>query len=180
MLDAAEHVFARHSFQAASMEEIARRSGITKALLYQYFGSKDGLYEATVERGRAQLFAALATAVEAQPTGGARLLAVVRGYFDYVAANRGHWWLLYGQAGSLAVNEMRDRNAAMIADLLADGRSDLEPERLEIVAHAIVGAGEQVGRWWAVRPDVPQERVVEQFVTLTSGAIRALLPAPPG
>ncbi|WP_320673019.1 TetR/AcrR family transcriptional regulator [Patulibacter defluvii] len=177
MLDAAEEVFAAHSFQAASMEEIARRSGITKALLYQYFGSKEGLYEATVERGRAQLFAALAAAVEGEPTGGARLLAVVRGYFDYVAANRGHWWLLYGQAGSAAVNAMRDRNAEMIAGLLADGRDDLDDEALAIVAHAIVGAGEQVGRWWAVRPDVPQERVVAQFVALTTGAIKALLPA---
>ena len=40
MLDAAEAVFGRRGFHGASMDEIARRSGITKALLYQYFGSK--------------------------------------------------------------------------------------------------------------------------------------------
>lgn len=177
MLDAAEHVFSRHSFTAASMEEIATRSGITKALLYQYFGSKDGLYEATIERGRAELFDALHHAVDDEPPGAARLLAFTRGYFDYVAANRGHWWLLYGQASSAAVNAMRDRNAEMIAELLADGRTDVDPDRLALLAHALVGAGEQVGRWWAARPEIPQDEVVERFVVLTAGAIQALLGA---
>lgn len=177
MLDAAEHVFARHSFTAASMEEIAERSGITKALLYQYFGSKDGLYEATIERGRALLFDALHAAVEDEPPGNGRLLAFTRGYFDYVAANRSHWWLLYGQASSAAVNAMRERNAEMIAELLADGRSDLDPDRLSLLAHALVGAGEQVGRWWAARPELPQDVVVERFVILTAGAIQALIGA---
>lgn len=175
MLDAAEHVFARHSFTAASMEEIAERSGITKALLYQYFGSKDGLYEATIERGRALLFDALHDAVEHEPPGTGRLLAFTRGYFDYVAANRSHWWLLYGQASSAAVNAMRDRNAEMIGELLADGRSDLDPDRVSLLAHALVGAGEQVGRWWVARPELPQDVVVERFVVLTAGAIQALI-----
>src|ERR671930_1407894 len=65
MLDAAEAVFGKHGFQAASMDEIARRSGITKALLYQYFGSKEGLCEAAVERSRARLFDALRDATAA-------------------------------------------------------------------------------------------------------------------
>jgi AcrR family transcriptional regulator len=182
MLDAAETVFARDSFQAASMEEIARHSGITKALLYQYFGSKEGLYEATVERGRAHLFAALAAAVAGAESGRPRLLAFVNGYFDYVEANRGIWWLLYGETASVAVNEMRTRNAELIGELLrestaSDARAP-DPELLEVVARTLVGAGEEVGRWWAGRPDVPKERVVAHFLTVAGGAIDAAFRRP--
>jgi AcrR family transcriptional regulator len=157
------------------MEEIAQRSGITKALLYQYFGSKEGLYEATVERGRAHLFDQLRAAVERADSGRARTVAFVEGYFDYVAANRGHWWLLYGEASSTAVNAMRDRNAELIEELLRDALGDRDPVALAVLAHALVGAGEQVGRWWAARPEVPREVVVKRFLALTNGAIESVL-----
>ena len=54
ILDVAEREFDRRGFHDASMERIARGSGITKALVYQYFDSKEGLYWACIERGRAR------------------------------------------------------------------------------------------------------------------------------
>jgi AcrR family transcriptional regulator len=179
MLDAAEAVFGRESFQSASMEEIAQRSGITKALVYHYFESKEGLYEACVERGRARLFAALAEAVASAPAGRGRLLAFVEGYFDYVEANRDSWWLLYGETASAAVNSMRGRNAQLISELVATeiastGRA-VDDDTLQLLAHALVGAGEQVGRWWATRPDVPKSEVVARFLTLSGGTIGAAI-----
>jgi len=175
MLDAAQDVFGSVSFAAASMEEIAERSGITKALLYQYFGSKEGLYEATVERGRAELFEALQAAVAQEPPGPGRLTAFVRGYFDCIEANRGIGWLLYGEASSSAVNAMRERNADLIAELLgetmaAQGRRP-DAESLTVLAHALVGAGEQVGRWWMAHDDVPKQVAVDRFLAVASGAI---------
>ncbi len=178
MLDAAGEVFGQQAFQAASMDEIARRSGITKALLYQYFGSKEGLYDACVERGRGELFEQLQAAVDSAPPGPPRLAAFVQGYFDFVEENRGVWWLLYGEASSTAVNAMRRRNAELIAEMLASaldgtGRRP-DDDALELLAHHLVGAGEQVGRWWADRPDVPKATVVESFMELAGGAIGAV------
>jgi AcrR family transcriptional regulator len=177
MLDAAEKVFASDSFQAASMEEIAKHSGITKAMLYQYFGSKEGLYEATIERGRADLFEKLAAAVASAEPGRPRLVAFLNGYFDYVEANRGSWWLLYGETSSGAVNAMRARNADLIAELLRESLAELDheadPDLVAILARSLVGSGEEVGRWWASRPDVPKARVVEQYLAVASGAIDA-------
>ena len=48
MLDAAGRAFARDGYHAASMDEIARAAGISKPMLYNYFGSKEGLYVAYV------------------------------------------------------------------------------------------------------------------------------------
>jgi AcrR family transcriptional regulator len=177
MLDAAQEVFAAESFGAASMDEIAERSGITKALLYQYFGSKEGLYEATMQRARAELYAAMQRAIAATPAGSERLNAFVRGYFDYIGDHRGSWWLLHGDPSSPAVNEMRDRNAQLVARLLADAFAELgrevQPDALLVLAQALVGAGEQVGRWWETQPAVSKDEVVERFLDVAGGAIDA-------
>jgi AcrR family transcriptional regulator len=43
ILGIAEEVFAERGFQATTMEDIAERVGVTKPLIYEYFGSKEGL-----------------------------------------------------------------------------------------------------------------------------------------
>ncbi len=55
ILAAAEQEFARHGLESARTEEIAERSGVTKGMIYHYFGSKEKLYEAALE----QVFAPL-------------------------------------------------------------------------------------------------------------------------
>lgn len=50
ILDAAEEEFAQNGLAGARTEAIASRTGVTKAMLYYYFESKEGLYEAVLER----------------------------------------------------------------------------------------------------------------------------------
>lgn len=177
MLDAAEAVFGQRGYHGASMEEIARRSGITKALLYQYFGSKDGLCEATVDRAVARLFAVLDEATAEVPPGPAQITAFVRNYFDYIDATRDSFWLLYAEASPSAVNAMRQRNAEAVAALIrrafeALGREP-DPMAIAVLAQHLVGAGEQVARWWVDRADVPKEVVVARFDEAAGAAIAA-------
>src|SRR3954447_9652887 len=56
MLEVAGEVFAERGFHAASMDEIAERADISKPMLYAYFGNKEGLYSAYMDRiGRSLL-----------------------------------------------------------------------------------------------------------------------------
>lgn len=50
ILAAAEEEFARHGFKATRTEAIAARTGVTKAMIYYYFKSKEGLYRAILAR----------------------------------------------------------------------------------------------------------------------------------
>ena len=50
MLDAAERVFSATGFHGASMDAIAAEAGISKPMLYNYFGSKEGIYLAYLSR----------------------------------------------------------------------------------------------------------------------------------
>src|SRR5579863_1645940 len=59
ILAAAEQEFARHGLESARTEEIAERSGVTKGLIYHYFGSKEKLYEAALEQVFAPLLMSL-------------------------------------------------------------------------------------------------------------------------
>ena len=59
ILAVAEQEFARHGLVAARTEEIAERSGVTKGMIYHYFGSKEKLYEAALEQVFAPLLMSL-------------------------------------------------------------------------------------------------------------------------
>jgi AcrR family transcriptional regulator len=174
ILDVAEREFDRHGFRDASMERIAEGAGITKALVYQYFDSKEGLYSAGVERGRARLFENLRRAAAAvEPT--RMLAAVVDSYFEQLDAVRNSWYVLYGDAPHRAVDEMRRRNAELISELLRAG-SPLSERDVELMAQLIVGAGEQVGRWWLEHRELPAAQVKARFTAAIAGAIGGLSP----
>jgi AcrR family transcriptional regulator len=173
MLDAGERIFGARGFNAVSMDEVAEASGITKALLYQYFGSKEGLYESCVERARERLFDAVREAGSTGPPE-RRLRAAVEAYFDHVDANRGAWWILYGDASPAAVNRMRSRNAEVVGALLRDGAPALAKADVELMGHLIVGSGEQIGRWWIEHPEMPRERAVERYLAAIAGALGGL------
>jgi AcrR family transcriptional regulator len=170
ILDAAESVFGHSDFRTASMEAIAEQSGVTKALLYQYFGSKEGLYEQCMERGRARLFAELERRVNELEPGWQQLNVFVNGYFTYLDENRDLSWILYGEAPSAMIDKMRERNAHTVAGIFypaaeAAGRIPSE-DGIAVLAHGLIGAGEQVGRWWLNQRDVPKADVVASFLQL--------------
>jgi len=63
MLEMAGRIFAARGFHDASMDEIAEAAGVSKPMLYSYFGSKDGLYFAYVNAAYRELIAAIDEAV---------------------------------------------------------------------------------------------------------------------
>lgn len=78
ILDAALAEFAARGFDAARMEDVAKRAGLSKAGVYLYFPSKEALLTALIEREMAPIatrVAALAAAGQADPVAAMRLIA---------------------------------------------------------------------------------------------------------
>ena len=67
ILEAARHLFAQRGYHGVSVGEIARGSGCSEPILYRHFASKQALFAAVLERGAADLLAALDDALEANP-----------------------------------------------------------------------------------------------------------------
>ncbi len=175
ILDAAERAFGELDFRSVPMEAIAEQSGVTKALLYQYFGSKHHLYEVCVERARARLFDELEERVAEAAPGWDKLRVFIEHYFDYLEINRDTSWLMYGEASRSVVNEMRERNARSIAGIFERAAEEAgrvpDPVGIAILAHGLVGAGEQVGRWWIQNRDVSKAEAVERFLSISRGTV---------
>src|SRR2546423_10605965 len=87
MLEMAGRVFAARGFHQASMDEIAEGAGISKMMLYNYFGSKEGLYFAYVNLAYRDIVAAIDQAVAAVAGEGGtaeeQLRSGTRAYYRY-------------------------------------------------------------------------------------------------
>jgi TetR/AcrR family transcriptional regulator len=87
IMDAAEAVFSAKGLAAASMSEIATRSGVTKSLLHHHFGSKEGLWHAAKERRFQSFWAAQAALFETLPANAELLERSVTAYFAFLRDN---------------------------------------------------------------------------------------------
>jgi AcrR family transcriptional regulator len=179
ILGVAGEVFAEGGYERASMDRIARLAGVSKPMLYAYFGSKEGLYLAYVERTGSALVQRL---VRADGNGAAspprRLRTVISEFLAFVEEHRHGWTVLFRELNGLRplAEQVATLRAQIVAEvqrmLEGDGTSaGLEPPASEAIAAAIVGAGESLANWWMHRPDVARSDVVEWYVGLARAAI---------
>ncbi len=170
MLVAAERAFADRGFHAASVDAIAEASGITKPMVYAYFGSKEGLYRACMQRARGRLLAALREGVDTAAAPDRQLWHGLLAVFTFVERERDSWAILLGEvtqgAGPFAAEGAAVRNelAALVAELLrraaaAEGLETVGPGIADQLARVLMGAGESLAVWWAEHPEEPVERV---------------------
>jgi AcrR family transcriptional regulator len=98
LLDLGVRLLASRSLDELSIDLLAEEAGISRGLLYHYFGNKHDFHEAVVRRAADDLIAQTAPPVEGDPI--ERLLASVTAYVDYVVANyEGYLSLVKGAAG---------------------------------------------------------------------------------
>src|SRR5947207_9304559 len=94
MLDAAGAAFAAHGFHDASMDTIAAAAGISKPMLYNYFGSKQGLYVAYVERSGELLMQRMRDAAPPDTPAAGRLRAGILAFLTYAQEHSPGWVIL--------------------------------------------------------------------------------------
>jgi AcrR family transcriptional regulator len=169
LLDVAERLFASHGYGSTSIERIAREAGVTRPVIYEHFGSKDGIYLACLRRARAQLDAMLASAVAEASDSRERLERGADAYFSFVESDPARWRVLFGGgaavSGEVAEEAMRlhlatERRFAELFAAVAPGR---DQQALLAFAHSIGGAAHQLAQWWLRTPGVSREQVVEWY-----------------
>src|SRR5205085_6392843 len=84
ILDVAGQVFARGGYHSASMDEIAQLADVSKPMLYAYFGSKEGLYAAYIDRTGRELLERLLKAAGADDSPGEALHARILEFLAFV------------------------------------------------------------------------------------------------
>ena len=185
ILSAAEQVFAERGFHATSMDEVAERVGVTKPLIYEYFGSKEGLLSACITRARTQLREA--TELSWASVGPDAPLsevfeAGVRAFFEFIDAHATAFVLIQqegavaSQANPLIEGIREEQSAATVATFrAAPGLGAVPDELLEGCAEVVIGACERVAVWRAGRPGVGVEDATQIVVSTVWGGLASLL-----
>jgi AcrR family transcriptional regulator len=172
MLDVAEEVFAEQGYGAVSMEEIAVRVGLSKPMLYEYFGSKEGLLLAAIARARGELRELTERAITEADTAEEKLRSGYRAYFSFNDAHRRSWLVLLqepvmlGGAASEIEATRRQQTDLIVAQMHALA-PDAPSRTLEAYAEIIVGACERLALWRTRNPDVTVEEAVRHMMDLT-------------
>jgi len=173
IVELAEELFSERGYQGSSMDELARRAGVTKPVVYELFGSKDGLFRACLERSAERLATLVAEAVRAESEPEARVRAGGLAFLRFAADNRVAWELMMEGRFSDAAIEVRRRQAALVHELLLEkAPPDADPRELELAAHAVNSAYEGVAHWMWEHPDVPIERLADWTVELLLPGLR--------
>jgi AcrR family transcriptional regulator len=174
ILDSALTVFSRRGYHASSIDDIAREAGVSKALIYEHFVSKQDLYAELLEQHAGELFSALAEAIsEAGRDASARLAVGFDAFYGFVEEHRVAWRMLFREATDPEAVAVLDRITAEVTAFVAGviredpgsrRGADDEARRehgVQVMAQLLVGAVQSLANWWAEHQELPRELIVE-------------------
>src|SRR6187402_2207930 len=95
---AAHALFAARGYAAVTMDEVAAAVGVTKPLLYNYFGNKERLYIACMKRGGDALVATILETVAGAANPSGALNDGLRAFFAFLDADRAAWAVLFDES----------------------------------------------------------------------------------
>ena len=171
---AATEVFAKHGYQGASMNEIARRSGVTPPVVYDHFASKLDLHRRLLERTRDELLAMWRDELQVDGPAEERIPRALDAWARYVESHpyaaRMYFQEPTGDPAARAVHEeVRAPARAALAAILArePGSENIaggEGYALEMAAEVMRAGLTGLAIWWIDHPEVSRERIVETAV----------------
>jgi AcrR family transcriptional regulator len=167
--------FAEHGYASASMVDIARRAGISKPLIYQYFGSKDGLYLACLHAVSSALLERLERAELDVDDSVLSRIYPLRAIFEALEPQRDAWRLLYDSsmpdAGEIAAaaGEYRARTTEIAASGSArflQARGIASASDASTLSAVWMGIVNSLVEWWLEHPEESAEQMVERCYRL--------------
>ncbi|MFD4611704.1 TetR/AcrR family transcriptional regulator [Streptomyces sp. NPDC058440] len=166
LIGVALELFSRRSPDEVSIDEIASAAGISRPLVYHYFPGKLSLYEAALKRASDDL-AGRFTEPHEGPLG-ARLLRVMRRFFDFVDEHGpGFSALMRGgpAVGSSTTNALIDSVRQVAYDqILSHLGIDQPPARLELVVRSWISLAESTALIWLDGRRIPRAELEVQLV----------------
>lgn len=178
-LEAARALFAERGFAEVTMDDVAGAVGVTKPLLYTYFGNKDRLYLACMEPASEALERTVLEAVEQASDPAEALRMGVHAFFSFVDEDRDAWRVLFDEtvpaSGEVArrVGEQRERLTALVAQTLIARLPAGAATEVQALSTALLGASEALARWWLHTSAMPASKAAELLISTVEPGLRA-------
>jgi len=173
----ATEVFAERGYQGASIDEIARRSGVSAPVVYDHFASKQDLYERLLVRTRDELLEMWRGQLFSDEPAAVRIPRAFEAWAEYVETHPYASRMYFREATGVPEVQafQRDLHAqarAALGAILArePGAERLagsgDAEALEMAAELIRSGMTGLAIWWTEHPHVPRDRIVATAVNV--------------
>ncbi|MFT3888954.1 MAG: TetR/AcrR family transcriptional regulator [Arachnia sp.] len=175
LLITARELFAERGFEGTSVEEIAARAGVSKPVVYEHFGGKEGAYDAVVDRETKTLHTAIREALSTPDAHARELLE--RGtmaLLEYIDRCPDGFRILSRDPSSTNAST-GDSFASILSDIAVQAeellvaefeRNGLDPSLAGLYAQALVGLVSQTGQQWQDNRSLSREEVARHLINL--------------
>jgi AcrR family transcriptional regulator len=179
LLDIGRHLFAERGFEGTSVEEIAAKAGVSKPVVYEHFGGKEGLYAVVVDRETRKLLDSFTSALDGSKP---RILLEQAAFalLDYIEESADGFRILVRDS-PVAVS--RGTFASLISDvatqvehLLVDQFRErgFNTKHAPMYAQMLVGMVALTGQWWLDARKPRKAEVAAHLVNLAWNGLSGL------
>jgi AcrR family transcriptional regulator len=184
LLDIGRELFGQRGYEATSIEEIATRADVSKPVVYEHFGGKEGLYAVVVDREMQLLLGRFAAALSEPGHPRALLERAALVLLDYIEEDTDGFRVLTRDApvtsasGSFSslIGEVASKVEHILASQFAE--RDYDPQLAELYSQALVGMVALVGQWWLDTRSPGKREVAAHLVNLAYNGLSHLEPNP--
>ncbi|MET7300913.1 MULTISPECIES: TetR/AcrR family transcriptional regulator [Embleya] len=183
LIDIGRTLFAERGYDATSVEEIAHKAGVSKPVVYEHFGGKEGLYAVVVDRETSALLDMVTSAL----TGGHPRELLEQAAFallDYIDQNTDGFRILVRDS---PVAQSTGTFASLISDIASQVEDVLglefksrgyDPKLAPMYAQMLVGMVALTGQWWLDVRRPKKADVAAHLVNLAWNGLSGIEPKP--
>ena len=179
LLDIGRGLFAEKGFEATSIEEIAARAGVSKPVVYEHFGGKEGLYAVVVDQEMASLLSRLSAALTADRPK-QMLEQATLALLSYIEDETDGFRVLSRDSpvarGSGTFSSLLNDIAGQVEHILARefDRAGFQGRLAPMYAQMLVGMVALTGQWWLEVREPEREDVAAHLVNLGWNGLHGL------
>ncbi|MGO4204164.1 TetR/AcrR family transcriptional regulator [Rhodococcus sp. TAF43] len=171
LIEIGRALFAERGYEAASIEEIAARAQVSKPVVYEHFGGKEGLYAVVVDREMSKLLEMITSSLT-QNRSRIRVERVALALLTYIDERTDGFRILVrdspvaadeGTYSSLLNEAVRQVGHILAGDFAKRG---FDPELAPLYAQALVGMVATTATWWLDERTPSKEVVAAHLVNL--------------
>jgi AcrR family transcriptional regulator len=172
LLDVARSLFAEKGFDATSIEEIAARAGVSKPIVYEHFGGKEGVYAVVVDREMQLLLDQMVGAISHDEHPKVLLERAALALLNYVDTSADGFRILVRDSpvasASGTFSSLLNDIAGQVEHVLGVhfDRQGYDDKIAKLYAQALVGMVAFTGQWWLEARKPRKEDVAAHLVNI--------------
>jgi AcrR family transcriptional regulator len=184
LVEVGRELFARRGYEATSIEEVASSADVSKPVVYEHFGGKEGLYEAVVDGEMRLLLQRFETALSSGGHPRELLERAALVLLDYIEDDTAGFRVLTRDApltsGTGTFSSLLGEVARRVEHILGQqfGTRGYDPQLAQLYSQALVGMVALVGQWWLETRTPDKREVAAHLVNLAYNGLAHLDASP--